>query len=80
MRLSFTEFFSILFGVPLPVYRNFSGSFENETYGWRDMTLLLCLFVMHFVQMTHKNTLIWEWVLIFGTILHLNFCATWKHT
>ena len=55
MKLRFAEFCFILFGVPLPVYRIFSGSFENESYGWRDITLLLCLFVMHFVQMTHKK-------------------------
>ena len=55
MKLSFTEFCFILFGEPLSIYRNISGSFENETYGRRDTTLLLCLFVVHIVQMTHKK-------------------------
>jgi len=73
MKLSFSEFCLILFSVPLPIYRNFSGSFVNETYGWRVITLLLCLFVKHFVQMTHKNTMIWKWVLIFWD--HFTFKA-----
>jgi len=49
MKFSFSEICCVLFGVPLPVYRNFSGSFENETYAWRDVTLPLCLLDMYFV-------------------------------